>query len=515
MNFDDLPYAFCRHATSKISDYADIYQLHSYGFRGEALASMASISRLSCTSYPNDLNEQAGRIEFEGGEMTGHFALPERRDSGTAIFIRDLFYNTPARLKFIKSKGSEKNSLKRMIEAFILAHPSISFSVKWDDADKEIYPALNREKLSERLQKLFLKKSDPSQFIAFSGDYEGNSVNGYFSLASGRGPSGKHHYLFVNGRTFQDQQLHRTVLRNLEGFWPTLEIGHYVLFLQVPPERIDVNVHPSKTQIKFLDYSLISSLISAALKDALKKASISTTTKPNNSTLSEFQHENISSNSFSHIPISFEHEDDRTLESNFQLATLTEQRTSRLLGNDIIVLNSRFSLLKLQNINEYALIDLRKLVAIYLTDFLRQDDLLEEQISPLLISTPFPAPTSFDQHLSFLLGKGFELDRLGSSTIVLRSLPTELTSFNINPFIQQLIQSLSRLGSDHPEKIEMLERDLFQEENLESTLIDQDQVQMLVAGISLDKLNKSQALINLSHDFLTKLFQNYQEGRIK
>lgn len=114
MSFADLPYAFCRHATSKIDKFEDLYNLGSYGFRGEALASIASIARVTCVSHPSDPAIAGGRIVINAGETQSHQSL-ESDQQGTSLFIKDLFYNTPARLKFIKSMTSEKNALRRTL----------------------------------------------------------------------------------------------------------------------------------------------------------------------------------------------------------------------------------------------------------------------------------------------------------------------------------------------------------------------------------------------------------------
>jgi len=139
MRFDDLPLAFSRHATSKIKRFEDLYSLNSFGFRGEALASIASISRLQCISFTGAEND-GSEIRIEGG----HTILHERRKNpgqghGTELVIQDMFFNTPARLKFIQSQQAEKQFIRRIIYAFILSHPEIEFQVKVDDEEKEIF----------------------------------------------------------------------------------------------------------------------------------------------------------------------------------------------------------------------------------------------------------------------------------------------------------------------------------------------------------------------------------------
>src|SRR5690606_11605816 len=141
MKFEDLPLAFSRHATSKISRFEDLYKLHSFGFRGEALASIAAISKLQCVSQTAD-SKTASELRIEGGQTLYH---GERQTGtgghGTELLIQDLFFNTPARLKFIQSQQAEKTFIRKIIFAFILSRPEIEFQIKIDEADKDIYPA--------------------------------------------------------------------------------------------------------------------------------------------------------------------------------------------------------------------------------------------------------------------------------------------------------------------------------------------------------------------------------------
>ncbi len=263
MTFNELPFAFCRHATSKIERFEDLYHLNSYGFRGEALASIAAVARVTCTSSPQENSSEGGKIIYHGGECLAHDQqanLPK----GTSFFIKDLFFNTPARLKFIKSAQSEKNAIKRMVEASLLANPQVSFSLKWDDQDKVFFPAT--EEPQKRVAQVLLPKIKEKNLYSFNAEYEGHRVTGYFSHTSSRGNAYKRQYLFANNRIFTDRQLHQTIIRNLEKLYPQGESGHYCVFIDVPENLIDVNVHPNKTQIKFFKLPVITALLSSQIK---------------------------------------------------------------------------------------------------------------------------------------------------------------------------------------------------------------------------------------------------------
>lgn len=281
MSFEDAPYAFLRHATSKIDKFEDLYHLHSFGFRGEALASIAAISRLTCITQPKNLKRKGAKIILNAG--VEELCIPQQADeSGTKIFIKDLFYNTPARLKFIKSKSSEKIAFKKILQAFLLSNPTVEFNIKWDDEDKEIYrPKYTAEDAPNNFftdnemirvsQIFFNKKEKVSDLVRVENEFDGYKVHGYFSRTSTLGNAHKQQFLFINNRLFYDKTLHQGVIRNLERFWPQAQTGHYVFFIQAPTQEIDVNVHPNKTQIKFLKPDIVYTLIMAGIKDSLLK----------------------------------------------------------------------------------------------------------------------------------------------------------------------------------------------------------------------------------------------------
>lgn len=268
MGYEDLPYAFARHATSKIFDYADLFKLSSYGFRGEALASIASISRLSCTSAKAD--GHGGKIEIHGGETVSHTAIEGGR-KGTSLFVRDLFYNTPARLKFVKSKTSEKNALKRTIDAFLLTAPNATFSIRYDEQDKKLYPVCNDELgFVKRLERVLFKRKELNNsgnlLYESRRNFEGHQLQLHVSTSPVSGTSGKQHFLFANSRLFNEKRFHQLITRSLKNLWGS-ESGHYACFLDVPADQIDVNVHPNKVEVKFMREDIIFALLKDALKD--------------------------------------------------------------------------------------------------------------------------------------------------------------------------------------------------------------------------------------------------------
>lgn len=408
MNFNDLPFAFCRHATSKIEKFEDLYRLNSYGFRGEALASIAAVSRITCTSSKENDSQYGGKIIFHGGECLAH----DKQDNlpkGTSLFIKDLFYNTPVRLKFIKSTQSEKNAIKRILEASLLAHPHINFSIKWDDQDKEFYPACDLSE--ERVRQVLYSRNKFKKLISFNESYEGHRVWGYVSETSSRGNAHKKHYLFANKRIFTDRQIHQTIIRAMEGLYPQGETGHYCIFIDVPENLIDVNVHPNKTQIKFFKLPVITALISSELKKLTPSPQNQASLEPQNWSRGGeevFYGDVSNSNGFL----------DRLNEG---LPTQAFERHQEITMGDLLLLKEGDKTLLLSKKLFW------KELSHHLLSAPRNQD---QDFLPLLISDPLTIPIldNEDQKLVELEQSGFICERIDQNTLALRAIHNHLTT---------------------------------------------------------------------------------------
>ncbi len=427
MDRDQLPLAFCRHATSKIHRFEDLYNLSSYGFRGEALASISAVSKLICTSAPVENLNQGGRIQFEGGKLISH-TDHQADHAGTQFYIKDLFFNTPARLKFLKSATSERNSLKKMIETFLISAHNVQFSIKWDDKDKKVYSA--KETIEERILQIY---GQGNELEILNQTYEDYKITALISKKSSRSPSGKHQFLFVNQRHFFDKTLHQLIIRALEGFWPYGENGDYYIFLDVPTDQLDVNVHPHKTQVKFYKSSLVYSLISGSLK-----------------TLKPAQEQIRPELQLSHSPYlpSAENRDYRSV---------LDQREDRNDEDLLIPFARHFGFYQDQNQETY-LVNLKHCLSHKLERELGQLDIQKDSdVSPLLISEPFKIPSGeIDKHIKPLLQMGIELDRLDGETLALRTIPLFLEKMQTRVFIGELCHFLVQ---SHAAKLST--RDLF------------------------------------------------------
>lgn len=434
--FEDLDLAFCRHATSKIERFEDIYNLFTYGFRGEALASIAAVSRLTCVT--NTKNSPEGTIKINGGEtVTLDQDSDKREDSSTAIYIRELFYNTPVRMKFIQSKTSEKNQLEKILKAFLLTHPEVKFSIKWDEQDKLVYSP--QTELHDRVVDT-IKKNRSLHLKEFRSQYDNNSFKVFLSQESSRGNAGKSQFIFVNDRLVQDIQIHKIILNSAQRLWPLGESGNYVAYLEVPAESLDVNIHPNKTQVKFFESSKVYSLISAAIKEGISKME-----SPELESIEQKrfdlgdkaqglkevgyrQFDFDSSNSS--LDDYFKGLDEGTAPSreNYQ----QERQWESVVSFDEVSIIKADS--KLYAVNT------SKLMALWLNKLINSSD---KTPMPLLVSQPLDIKGVKKIILKKINSYGFEIDKLGGTDYVLRSFPSSLKNF---PFREYLAASFEYGG---------------------------------------------------------------------
>ena len=487
IDYDDLPLAFCRHATSKIENFDDLYQLYTYGFRGEALASMASVSKVTCTSHPN--KKPKGTIKVHGGEIISQNQEDSNQlKSGTGIYVKDLFFNTPVRMKFLQSQTSERNHLKKIVNAFILTHPEIEFSIKWDDGVKDFYPQV--DDLEPRIKKIFEKKKDPLQLINFASEYDGSKLEMYISLNSSKGHAGKFQYIFINGRYVQDVQIHKIVLNSAQSLWPFGESGNYIVFLTVHPNQLDVNVHPNKTVIKLFAASSVFSLISSSIKKFLPKQNRHSMNTP---TQSNFPIERDIKNfgEVNYRPQDFTQTN--SLANYFNDLDYQPEEQSNNSSMSVLYKDSFASLLSVQN-STY-IVDNKKLFFFYLSYLLFEDK--EKVPSPLLVSSPVDLAVKIPQERFQLLSSiGFELDFFDDKTLVLRAFPQVLSSFPFEEILRLLINPKSQFKD---------ERWIFSNELPSNFLPTRGNFESIIDSIGLSKLTEEKILKVIDGKSLLKL----------
>ncbi len=272
MSRDDLGLAIEHHATSKLpSD--DLLTINFLGFRGEALPSIGAVARLAITSRAEDAAD-AWTITVEGGKTAG--PEPAAHPGGTRVEVRDLFFATPARLKFLKTPKTEQAHAADAIKRLAMAHPEIGFRLS--DAERELLnlPPQNEDDkeadaLLGRLGRI-MGKDFPENAIAIGAEREGMTLSGYAGLPTLNRGNGQMQFLFVNGRPVRDKLLYGALRGVYREFLASDRYPLVALFLDLPRDAVDVNVHPAKTEVRFRDSGLVRGLIVGALKHALAGA---------------------------------------------------------------------------------------------------------------------------------------------------------------------------------------------------------------------------------------------------
>jgi len=267
-----LALAVTQHATSKITSAEDLDRVSTMGFRGEALASIASVSRVSIRSRKRD---EVSAFEFavEGGESGG--VRPASGDVGTTIGVRNLFYNTPARRKFLRTDQTEQGHCLEVVRSLALSHPAIGFMMRIKDkagATRVLVDVPPMQGPKDRALAL-LGKEMQSQFVQCHADRmedrRGIALWGLIGLPTLARPTNKGQHVFVNGRPVRD----KTIMHALrEGYRGLIEPGRYpvgVVMIEMDPSAVDVNVHPSKTEVRFRDGSLVHTVVLRAVREAL------------------------------------------------------------------------------------------------------------------------------------------------------------------------------------------------------------------------------------------------------
>ena len=268
---EELNLAVERHATSKLPD-DDLFHICFFGFRGEALPSIASVARMSITTRRKE-DDCAWKIDVDGGRKSE--IVPAAYNQGTRIEVRDLFYAAPARLKFLKSDISETASCQDVLQRIALANPEVSFAFYVDGKKKFYYPAGGKDLFESRLERLGLVmgKEFRENAILIEAEREGLKISGYVSLPTLNKANSLSQFLFVNNRPVRDKVL----LGAIRGaYQDVLTRGRYpmcALFFDLPPEDVDVNVHPTKAEVRFYDNNLVRGLLVASIRNALARAS--------------------------------------------------------------------------------------------------------------------------------------------------------------------------------------------------------------------------------------------------
>lgn len=265
MSMIDARIAFDRHATSKISTIEDVYKLHTFGFRGEALASIAAVSEVELRTRCEE-DDLGSLTRVSGGKFIDQ--TPVACSKGSQFMVRNLFYNVPSRRKFIDKENSRLALyIKQEFSRVALCNPEVEFELRQNDALLYSLPPTNR---AGRIVDI-VGKHIKQNLLEVSVDTSVVRIEGFVGRPAAAKKRNNEQYLFVNGRYFQASKIHRAIVNTYDKLIPEGCLPSYFIYITVPTEQVDVNVHPQKTTVKFADLDMIITILQAAVRETLAK----------------------------------------------------------------------------------------------------------------------------------------------------------------------------------------------------------------------------------------------------
>ena len=264
-----LTLALSRHATSKIATLQDLENIGSLGFRGEALASISSVSRLTLTSRPESQSE-AWQAHAEGRDMEVK-VNPAAHPSGTSVDVMDLFFNTPARRKFLRTEKTEFTHIDELFKRAALSHYGVHFILKHNDKVVRNYPPVTQTqgKLKRVIQ--ICGRGFKDHALQFNSEYQDIRFAGWLCDDHGARAQNDHQFCYINGRIMRDKLVNHAIRQAYEGLVEPNSYPAYVVYLTMPTQSLDVNVHPTKQEVRFHQARLVHDFIYKTVNDALQQ----------------------------------------------------------------------------------------------------------------------------------------------------------------------------------------------------------------------------------------------------
>ncbi|HEV7766887.1 MAG TPA: DNA mismatch repair endonuclease MutL [Thermoanaerobaculia bacterium] len=466
MSEEDAKLAIERHATSKIRDFDDLTRVRTLGFRGEALPSIASVSRFSLTTA--DSNDGSA-IELECDPLTGQRTVrPAARDRGTTISVRELFENVPARRKFLRSADAEFRSIVTMVSSYALPLPERAFRIEHNGrVVLDLPPAADtRERVLQVIG------SDASESLAPVDMLIGiTHVTGFVTQRLRFG-SRRNQFFFVNGRLVKDRVLTHAANRASDAFDFD---GHpaVVLFIDLPPEAVDVNVHPAKTEVRFRDSSQVHVAVEQAVKRALGGAEEGATLireqsiirdAPPGQLFSPQRYEDSGPRWTPAFTPLFQRESvvqPPVMSAESRAATtLVEEEEAPQLGDlkGRVIGQYRMSYILLDTPGGLRLVDQhvaheRVLYDRYLARVEARQPVSQQLLTPMLYETGAAECAVLESHLEELRAVGFDVERFSGNAFAVSAVPSELMRHDLDSFFRKIIDSSMDEKSSHVTRV--------------------------------------------------------------
>lgn len=409
---EDLTLAVAAHATSKIRQLKDLYSITSMGFRGEALASIASVSKFSLSSKPPE-QEHAMMLHYDNGVPS---VSPCARTQGTTVEVRDIFFNAPVRKKFLKTARSEYQAIEMVVKRFALSASHVALTLKHDGKQLLTLPAATCEKTRLlRLRKL-LGKDFIDQAVYLDIEQGGVRLHGWLSGEAYERSQNDKQWVYINQRMVKDKLINHAIKQAYDGLLHPGRHPACVLYLTIPTELVDINVHPTKHEVRFQQPRLVHDFILSHLSQTVMKSIQRVVATPEK--------------------IEFAKEIRETY-VNRPLRAISYTQEVALNTNKWVVLNKHFVLAFIHE--KPYLVDIEQVNQQRLLALLMQQTQPFEK-RPLLVPIKHVMDRqAFEQYRTLLTQLGLELDWTEEATVLIRTLPKLLPQLDIKKFIQHLV----------------------------------------------------------------------------
>lgn len=414
---DDLPLAVLAHATSKIANLNDLYTVSSMGFRGEALASIASVSKLSISSRPAGQKDAALlRVTDKGLDVS-----PTARNQGTTVEVQDLFYNAPVRKKFLKNERTEYQALEMVVKRFALCKPDMAITLTHNGKQTLALPPSSNEKTRQERIKKILGKAFVDEAIYLRIERGDMCLEGWVGSLNYHRSQNDRQWIYVNQRMVKDKLLNHALKQSYEDRLPPGRFPGCLLYLYLPPDTLDVNVHPTKHEVRFEQPRLVHDLIVSELSDALSQP--------------------VMDEVYDIIPTSAPKKAQTVREYDAAPLLFSDACESEST-NELVLLQSNFAIIIYHN--EPYLVDLKKLQQQGLIHKLNQQTMPFKR-RPLLVPVSYtsscPAEWLLDNYQSILQDFGIDIDMIADNKLIIRTIPVLLPQLDIQRFMSGLINS--------------------------------------------------------------------------
>ena len=474
INAEDVPLAFLRHATSKISTSDDLNSIATLGFRGEALAAISSVARVKMLTKQKE-SQMGTFCEIEGGTQTE--LSPSGCPDGTTIIITDLFFNTPARMKFLKKDVSEGNACAAVIDRIALSHPEISF--KFIREGKQVLSTNGDGNLKNTVYSV-LGKEFSASLIEAKGENSGVSVSGLICKPVACKATRNNQYTFLNGRLVRSGTVVAAVEQAYKNSAMIGKFPAFLLYLSVPFDTVDVNVHPAKTEVRFSQEKLIFDCVYAAVKNALVSGDTRPQVNITKPTFNQFERMSVPEYKQATLeteskPIKFDYSPKpalvfetpqkpdfakpsvfvdipRTVEVEPIIEKAEETVNIPVVEDskpEIIIIGEAFgTYIVAQMADSVFLIDKHAAHERILFNNLKNTRKIEVQ-SLLTPATVILSKNEYDalvENTELLLQCGFEIEDFGNSTVAVRAIPSTLLREDISLVLSEVADSIIKSG---------------------------------------------------------------------